>query len=342
MILVNDCSIRNKGVAALDYQQLSKEQLIVRIEELQMLNEQLKQEIEQQSGLDFPWTGNLGHWYWHIKTNHVTFNPRKVTNLGYAIEEIPETVTYQFFTEKLHPEDYESTMQAMRDHLQSTAKAYEAEYRIRTKDGNYRWYFDIGCVTKTDEQGHATFLAGIVFDITERKVAQLELDRRNRELTRLSVIDGLTQLYNHSAMMDRIQECVLLIEQGAAPCSLIMLDIDHFKQVNDTFGHLYGDRILRDIAEILRRCCRKTDFAGRYGGEEFILLLPGTPLQEAYTVAERIRLSIEQQCNTDQCRVTVSGGVAQYTTGNAVDLINAADVFLYKAKKQGRNRICWQ
>lgn len=93
------------------------------------------------------------HWYWDIETNTITFNPLKVTTLGYEICEIPEHVTYQYFTDKLHPEDYPKTMKAMKDHLYGRIEVYEAEYQIKTKDGRYRWYYDRGKITQRDKDG---------------------------------------------------------------------------------------------------------------------------------------------------------------------------------------------
>ena len=101
--------------------------------------------------LEYAWSGNLGHWYWNIKTNTVTFNPLKVTALGYDRDEIPDQVSYQFFTDKIHPEDYQKTMDAMMAHLYGKAGVYEVEYRIRAKNGEYRWYYDRGRITQYDK-----------------------------------------------------------------------------------------------------------------------------------------------------------------------------------------------
>nr|HPH12066.1 PAS domain-containing protein [Thermotogota bacterium] len=125
---------------ALEYKDFSKEQLLDRIESLERLTGELLKEKEQETRIEYAWTGNLGHWYWDIKTNEVTFNPLKVITLGYERNELPERVTYQFFTDKLHSEDLQNTMEAMRDHLYGKAEVYEAEYRIKAKDGTYRWY----------------------------------------------------------------------------------------------------------------------------------------------------------------------------------------------------------
>lgn len=129
------------------YDNYSREQLLDRINELESLNKELLKEKEQEAKLDYAWTGNLGHWYWNLQTNSVNFNLLKVTTLGYDASEIPEHVTYDFFTEKLHSDDYNKTMEAMRDHLYGKAEVYEVEYRIKAKDGKYKWYYDRGKIT---------------------------------------------------------------------------------------------------------------------------------------------------------------------------------------------------
>lgn len=121
----------------MDYMKWSREKLIERIDELTLLSAQLLRERNQESRLDYDWTGNLGHWYWNIKTNSVTFNPLKVTTLGYELPEDGTPVPYQFFTEKLHPDDYDPTMNAMRDHLSGKFMytRLNTVYRLLTEPG---------------------------------------------------------------------------------------------------------------------------------------------------------------------------------------------------------------
>lgn len=164
----------------MDYKDFSRDQLLERIEELEVLTRELLKEKEQEVMLEYAWTGNLGHWYWNCKTNDVTFNPLKVTALGYSINEIPNHVTYQFFTDKLHPDDHEKAMDAMKKHLYGQSEVYEVEYRIQTKDGKYKWFYDRGKITQYDHEGRPLFIAGIVFDITEKKETQQELEQKKQ------------------------------------------------------------------------------------------------------------------------------------------------------------------
>ncbi|WP_339739398.1 PAS domain-containing sensor histidine kinase [uncultured Sunxiuqinia sp.] len=155
-----------------EYKDLRRQELIEQLQMKDRLLEAFSRERDDEETLKFAWAGNLGHWYWDVQANQVTFNPLKATNLGYKKSEIPVPCDYQFFTDKLHPEDFEAVMQNMRDHLQGKTGVYEVEYRIQAKTGEWKWYYDRGKVTKRDSQGKPLFLAGIVFDISERKAMQ--------------------------------------------------------------------------------------------------------------------------------------------------------------------------
>lgn len=321
------------------YNDLTKEQLLERIEELEILNNELLREKKDATRLEYAWTGNLGHWYWNFKTNKVTYDDLKVTTLGYDKSEVPEHVRYQFFTDKLHPEDYKKTMDAMYNHLYGKANVYEAEYRIQTKDGKYKWYYDRGKITQYDQNGKPLFLAGIVFDITEKKEIQLELEYKNMILSEMSSTDELTKIANRRTIIEYLKDSILKTEITKAPLSIAIFDIDDFKNVNDTKGHVFGDQVLVDVATIINKNIREIDFAGRYGGEEFIIIFSDTDLVTASKIAERIRRSIADNIFVDEINITISGGVKQYMGEDLMDFIHEADKNLYEAKKNGKNKI---
>lgn len=323
----------------MDYVDFTKKQLLGRIESLEILNKELLKEKEQQTRLEYAWTGNLGHWYWNIKTNEVTFDPLKVITLGYDKSEIPKYVSYQFFTDKLHPEDYQRTMDSMLDHLSGRAKVYEVEYRIQAKDGTYKWYYDRGKITQYDESCQPLFLAGIVFDITEKKKMQLELERNNRILQEMSALDGLTNISNHRALIEYLQARMVESSHARTPLSIAIFDIDDFKKINDRKGHVCGDHVLVDLAAIIKSNIRDTDLAGRYGGEEFMVVFSGADLMTASRIAERIRRAVEEHPFSEGITVTISGGVKQYEGESLTDLIRAADKNLYESKRKGKNQI---
>ncbi|MFW6020117.1 MAG: PAS domain-containing sensor histidine kinase [Bacteroidales bacterium] len=153
----------------MDYKNLNKEELISLLETKDRFIEEYQKQKANTEDLKFAWVGNLGQWFWDVPSNIVDFNPKKATNLGYELSEIPKNAGHEFYTDKLHPDDYERVMQNMRDHLSGKTDVYEVEYRIQTKNGDYKHYYDRGKITKRDKNGKPLFLAGIVFDITHQK-----------------------------------------------------------------------------------------------------------------------------------------------------------------------------
>ena len=325
----------------MDYNNYTKEQLLERVEELEILNRELLKEKEQETSLDYAWTGNLGHWYWNIKTNTVTFNHLKVTSLGYDKSEIPEHVTYQYFTDKLHPDDYQKTMDAMLDHLYGKVNVYEVEYRIQAKDGTYKWYYDRGKVTQYDEKDKPLLLAGIVFDITKKKELEIDLENKNKILAVQAANDGLTKINNHRTLLEQLNYEIANSKKTNKPLSVAMFDLDDFKKVNDTKGHVNGDEVLVNVADIIAKSIRGTDIVGRYGGEEFMVIFPNTNFIKAATIAERIRKAVENYKFLDNLKITISAGVKQFNGENITELIHSADKNLYKAKNNGKNQIIY-
>lgn len=323
----------------MDYSKKSKAALIEEIKALKRLNDVLIKEQIDETRLSFGWAGNLGHWYWDYPTNHVTFNPLKVEALGYKLEDIPSPVPYDFFTSKLHPDDYDRVMNNMIDHLKGVTHVYEVEYRILAKDGQYKWYYDRGSITKRDESGKPLLLAGIVFDITEKKLQELNMAEEKATLEIKAVTDELTGALNHRGIIEQLNESTKQASHINQPISVLMLDIDDFKLVNDTYGHLIGDSVLKDIVVLSKENLRQTDFIGRYGGEEFLVIFTNTSRKVAHEIANRIRKAIEQHHFTKDIKVTISGGVYEYPGGSLYDLIHQADINLYEAKRTGKNKI---
>lgn len=179
-----------------------------------------------------------------------------------------------------------------------------------------------------------------VVDVTYRVEYENQLKQLNQKLKNLAVTDGLTGLHNHRAFQDYLEEQFQVAMRNKQPMSLILMDVDHFKQYNDTYGHQAGDEVLRRVAEILKEGVRDGDFVGRYGGEEFVVVLPRTDTENAIAVAERVRRSIESAEWTLR-PVTASLGVASVRPDMETrqEVIEAADQALYEAKRNGRNRV---
>jgi len=176
----------------------------------------------------------------------------------------------------------------------------------------------------------------------------LDLTVKNRLLSEVSSRDSLTGLYNRWFVMEKIDTELNRSLRHGSPMSLLMMDVDHFKRINDTWGHSAGDQVLQGIGKLLRDCCRVYDVPGRYGGEEFCIVLPETKIGNTSAVAERIRQRLaatELQCGDTSIAVTASIGIAgmdapdEGDTLSPAGLIERADRALYSAKNRGRNRV---
>jgi diguanylate cyclase (GGDEF)-like protein len=167
----------------------------------------------------------------------------------------------------------------------------------------------------------------------------------HEEIYRLTTVDGLTQIYNKRYFLETLEREISRAHRYHRDLSLIMFDIDYFKKVNDTHGHLAGDAVLKQLASVLKARIRREDIMARYGGEEFAIILPEIGVSNALTFAEKVRKLIEKtqfKFEDQNIPVTVSIGVAAVAPGvqTAVDFIKVADDKLYQAKIEGRNRVC--
>jgi len=193
---------------------------------------------------------------------------------------------------------------------------------------------------------------GHTFAAREFELAQLfanlaavaiENARTYKEMQRLATIDGLTGMHNYRHFREALASEVSRADRYSDMFCLLMMDLDHFKAVNDTVGHQQGDEVLRAVAGVLRQCSRESDYLARYGGEEFVMVLPRTSLTEARNVAERIRAKIREiDPGSPALTVSMSIGVAQYpdSVANMDAVLRAADAALLRAKAGGRNRVC--
>jgi diguanylate cyclase (GGDEF)-like protein/putative nucleotidyltransferase with HDIG domain len=185
---------------------------------------------------------------------------------------------------------------------------------------------------------------------TQQQVLLEEVGRLYKEQAQAAVTDPVTALSNHRAVMSRIDEEVSRCRRTQSSCAVLFVDLDHFKQINDTYGHQAGDAILREVGSRLRTAIRLEDFVGRYGGEEFAVVLTGADLSQAYQAAERLRLAVadhpyfwemENALSVVPIEITASIGVAVYQLHGVTreELIEAADQAMYGAKRGGRNRV---
>jgi two-component system, cell cycle response regulator len=177
--------------------------------------------------------------------------------------------------------------------------------------------------------------------LRERELTE-ERELMLRQLRELAITDGLTGLYNSRHFYHQIEGEINRYNRYGRPLSLLLIDIDHFKSYNDRHGHLEGDKILRETAQLIVSCLRNLDSAYRYGGEEFTVILPETDAEAAEYVAQRILAIVEEKFRSypDKSAITVSIGLTQYTKGDSLtEFIRRADQAMYMAKNAGRNRL---
>jgi diguanylate cyclase (GGDEF)-like protein len=188
-------------------------------------------------------------------------------------------------------------------------------------------------------------IAGISSILTTQLALQIQKATLYEKVEKLSVTDGLTQVALRRYFMRRFEEELRRARHYSLSLSFIMIDIDKFKSYNDRYGHLVGDAVLKEIAKILREAVREVDLVGRYGGEEFCIMLPETYKDGAYEVAERIRWLVENshfKAYDEKTSVTISAGVSGFPidADTGKELMDKADTALLQAKESGRNRVC--
>ena len=268
--------------------------------------------------------------------------------LGFTPEEIMRMSPFAM----VHPDDGDRLRRHF-DELIRGAPVTAISCRMLHKTGKHLW-LEMMWRAIVNRDGKVVRLQASSRNVTERKdyERQLEDARRklqtnqeslivaNTRLAALATIDGLTGLKNRRSFEERLVEEMARIKRTGAPVSLLLIDIDHFKAYNDSFGHPRGDEVLRVVARLLSRSIRDTDIAARYGGEEFAVILPQTDREGALQMGERLRQAIEQATWAER-DITISVGVA---TPSAVvvtidDLIDHADRALYRSKQLGRNRV---
>ncbi|MCD2515627.1 sensor domain-containing diguanylate cyclase [Massilia sp. G4R7] len=251
------------------------------------------------------------------------------------------------WAERMHPEDRQKTVDFCVAQSQQGVD-HEADYRALTRDGDYVWIRDVVHVVRKPD-GSVEALVGFMFDITERKQAEDKILQLQRDLEALSYRDSLTGIANRR-MFDTMYPVEWAKAQATGePLSLVMIDIDYFKQYNDRYGHVQGDACLRRVAAVLDTCAsRSRDLCARFGGEEFVLLLPATDAEAARGVAERCRKLLRNEAITHASSgagrtVTISMGAATIVPGSHDDaavFLDRVDRRLYQAKSAGRDQVC--
>jgi diguanylate cyclase (GGDEF)-like protein/PAS domain S-box-containing protein len=275
---------------------------------------------------------NLALFDWDIGARRIYHSAQASAMRGEpAVETTASTDELRSF---IHPDDLETIDSHLKDAVTGTASAYDAEFRLRRRSGEWVWIRARGRVVERDANGRAVRLAGTYADIDERKIAE-------ERLRRLAEHDPLTGLPNRSLFNDRLQQAMARCT-GEARMALLFLDIDRFKEINDTLGHEAGDQVLSAFAVRMREMVRQTDTVARLAGDEFTLILgglrgPADAVALAGKLVETLRDPIT--AGGRLLEVTASIGVAMCRPGETDEagLLRRADAALYEAKRRGRN-----
>ena len=261
---------------------------------------------------------------------------------GYANQEAMGKNCHRLIVPSRYHEAYEKGFDVFKNSGQGAAIGNTLELEARKKDG---MEFPVE-LSLSSIRFHGEWSAvGIIRDITERKRMEKELQDSENRYHELSIVDDLTQLFNSRHFYFQLKSETERSNRYEQPLTLLLLDLDNFKTFNDAYGHVEGDQVLRRLGQVVKRCLRETDFAYRYGGEEFTILLPMTTSADGAVTAERIRTEFKKETFSpapgQDVHVTVSIGLAQYKPQEEMKtFVHRVDQLMYQGKKNGKDRVC--
>lgn len=275
-----------------------------------------------------------GVWDWNLRTNAVYFSAAWKSTLGYADHELDNKLSE--WMSRVHPEDIKKLYQAVDHHAQGLTPQFRSEYRLLHRDGSYRWMQSRGLALR-DPHGEARRIAGFQTDITISKTT-------NDQLRYLALHDQLTGLANRSLFMDRLEHAMRMVQRYEDMAfAVIFLDLDRFKLINDSMGHLVGDQLLITVAERLKKGLRNSDTCARLGGDEFVALLEFVQSdQSAITIVQRIQDELSRPIHLENREVYVNASIGivmssvDYTQPE--EFLRDADTAMYHAKASGKGQ----
>ncbi|MFG1491021.1 diguanylate cyclase, partial [Oceanospirillum sp. HFRX-1_2] len=283
------------------------------------------QESQQQFELAMRGS-NDGLWDWRISDNQVYFSPRWKSMLGYADDELDNS--FQVWESLVHPDDMPLAKEEVARCVVGKKSSYEVEFRLRHRQGHWISVLSRAIVVK-DEDGHVARLVGTHMDLTEIRAVQKQLEESRQQLKKMAFYDALTGLPNRRLLEDRMTELLGQSQKMGNVLAVAMMDLDGFKQVNDTLGHDVGDELLKAVSGRLTLCMRDSDMIARLGGDEFVLLFTElSQTEDVISGLERVITVIGKpyMIAGNECRVTASIGVAFYPED-----AGTGDILLYYA-----------
>jgi len=272
-------------------------------------------------------SAGIGIWDWNIPTNELIWDHQMFAL--YGMVEDPLVNVYASWRKAVHPDDREFIKSLFVEGIKSL-KVFHTNFKVIWSDGELH-YLEAHALVIRDENDKAVRITGVNRDVTENK-------KMEEKLITLSTTDPLTTAYNRRYLLQAIDSEISRVERYNAAFSLIMFDIDHFKNVNDNYGHDAGDEVLKKIVMMTQNRIRKNDVLSRWGGEEFIILLSGTNLENAAIFADKLICEVRNMVFDKSGKVTASFGVTGYRLNETSDsVLKRVDELVYLAKNEGRN-----
>jgi|FLOH01.1.fsa_nt_gi diguanylate cyclase (GGDEF)-like protein/PAS domain S-box-containing protein len=311
-----------------------------------------------------------GFWDWNAITGYVSRSHGWFRMLGYDIGIFKNDVFS--WEDVIHFDDYDRVMKHFESYINGEISEYKIEYRCKKFDDSYLWIEDSGKIVQKSDDGKVVRMIGVHRNIDEIKKTKdillqqnklLSTDKvslenlvkeRTEELNQINKKlqeqikesehnashDSLTGLFNRRIFENLFEREIHRAKRYSYHLSVVLFDIDNFKKINDVHGHKFGDEILISIAILVQKCIRDSDIIARWGGEEFILILPETNLQDARDKAEKIRETIANEIFPNSIHVTCSFGATSFLKTDTADtLFIRCDDLLYKAKELGKNNV---
>ncbi len=275
-----------------------------------------------------------GVWDWYVQTGKEFVSPRLLQMCGYEDGDLKNAAAE--LDSRTHPDDVEQMQRDRDDHFEGRTPSYQNEHRVCCKDGSWKWVLSRGMVISRDEHGQPLRMIGTFTDVTSRKTAEAMIRHQ-------AFYDALTGLPNRRMLRDRLEQEIRKCRRDNLQLALLFIDLDHFKEVNDTLGHDSGDLLLVEAGRRLHACVRQSDTVARMGGDEFTIILAELPNSDHLEgTLQKILQALAEvfQLGSEQVFVSASIGITVYPLDatQIEDLFKHADQALYVAKGSGRNR----
>jgi len=278
---------------------------------------------------------NVGTWEWYVQTGEAIFNERWANIVGYDLKEL-DPISIDTWTKLVHPDDLKVSGDLLEKHFNGKLDFYECEARMLHKDGHWVWVLDRGKVSTWTDDGKPLLMSGTHEDITRQK-------QNEEKIIHLATHDALTKLPNLCLAKDRLLMAIESASRKKSLAAALFLDLDGFKNINDTHGHAAGDAVLQEVAKRLLSCVRKTDTVARIGGDEFLLVIAEFQHTDvSASISKKVTSILAQPIPFKGVQLTVGAsiGIATYPndSDSVDDLIKQADKAMYVSKTLGKNR----